>query len=81
MIGDAMLRFRMLGLEYQTVLIGAFFFTIYDLSLYFGQELTAIAAASEALTASAVFAATYYITSRIIQMRRMKRRGKGQRHQ
>lgn len=80
MIGDALLRFRMMGIHYQAVLMGAFFFTIYDLSLYFGQGFNAMAAATEALTASVVFTATYYITSRIMLARKTKRRGKGQRN-
>jgi len=52
MIEDILLRFRAMGLPFHTLLIGAVFFTIYDLFTYFGHGLGAIESAIEALIAS-----------------------------
>jgi hypothetical protein len=65
----------------QAALWGAFFFTIYDLYMYFVIGLNSIDAATEAFYAAILFAAVYYLTSVVILKKKIAaagaRRGKG----
>lgn len=77
MIENMLFRFRAMALPFQTLLIGAVFFTIYDLYSYFGHGLGAIESGIEALIASLIFMTAYYFTSVALRSRRSERRGKG----
>lgn len=77
MIEHILFRFRAMALPFQTVLIGAIFFTIYDLYTYFGHGLGAIESAVESLVASLIFMTAYYFTSIALGSRSSERRGKG----
>lgn len=77
MIENMLFRFRAMALPFQTLLIGAVFFTIYDLYTYFGHGLGAIESGIEALLASLIFMTAYYFTSVALRSRSSERRGKG----
>ncbi len=77
MIEHILIRFRAMSLPFQTLLIGAVFFTMYDLFMYFTQDLSAMEAGREALIASLIFMTAYYFTSRAMGSRGGARRGKG----
>ncbi|HOT07240.1 MAG: hypothetical protein A4E45_01621 [Methanosaeta sp. PtaB.Bin039] len=77
-MSDFLQRFRELGLMAQAVFLGCIFFTIYDVSLYFGGGLDPWAAANEAAIGAGIFAAAYYLTSLLALFLKRRRREAGQ---